>query len=122
SNINDIVCDFFLGSFSTAKVAIGLNRNACGFELNENVYNYQIKEVNRIQKGSLLYRVKQPEQMSLFNQGQKWSENDKSNLINKYLLIKQKNNKSKKEIIKDLSLELGRGIFSITNILKRENL
>ncbi|MBU4334566.1 MAG: DNA-directed RNA polymerase subunit beta, partial [Candidatus Omnitrophica bacterium] len=35
SNPDDIVCDFFLGSFSTAKVSICLGRRACGFELSK---------------------------------------------------------------------------------------
>lgn len=34
SNQGDVVCDFFLGSFSTAKVATKLGRKACGFESN----------------------------------------------------------------------------------------
>jgi len=34
SNPNDMVCDFFLGNFTTAVVARQLGRNACGFELN----------------------------------------------------------------------------------------
>jgi site-specific DNA-methyltransferase (adenine-specific) len=48
SNPNDMVCDFFLGSFSTAKVTIGLGRKACGFEINKNAFDYQIQETNQI--------------------------------------------------------------------------
>lgn len=33
------VCDFFMGNFTTAKVAISLNRNVVGFEINVNAYN-----------------------------------------------------------------------------------
>jgi site-specific DNA-methyltransferase (adenine-specific) len=40
SNPNDIVCDFFLGGFSTAKVALNLGRKACGFEINKNAFDY----------------------------------------------------------------------------------
>lgn len=54
TNPNDLVCDFFLGSFSTAKVAIGLNRRAIGFEKNKTAYDYQIKQMKDIEKGSLL--------------------------------------------------------------------
>ena len=54
SNPDDLVCDFFLGSFSTAKVAIALGRNACGFEINEKAFNYQIKEIQKIKKGEWL--------------------------------------------------------------------
>ena len=53
SNPNDLVCDFFLGSFSTAKVAIGLGRDACGFELNKNAFDYQMKEISKMKKGCL---------------------------------------------------------------------
>jgi len=46
SNPNDLICDFFLGSFSTAKVAISLERRACGFEINKNAFDYQIQTIN----------------------------------------------------------------------------
>jgi len=48
SNSADMVCDFFLGSFSTAKVAFGLGRKACGFELNKIAFEYQIKEIEKM--------------------------------------------------------------------------
>lgn len=40
SNENDIICDFFLGSFSTSIQAIKMGRKACGFEINPNSYKY----------------------------------------------------------------------------------
>jgi len=46
SNRGDLVCDFFLGSFSTAKVAIGLGRKATGFEKNKKAFDYQTKEMD----------------------------------------------------------------------------
>ena len=54
SNEGDIVCDLFLGSFSTAKVAIGLNRYAIGFEKNKIAYDYQMKIVKDLKPGYLL--------------------------------------------------------------------
>jgi site-specific DNA-methyltransferase (adenine-specific) len=48
SNPNDLVCDFFLGGFSTAEVAIGLGRNACGFEINKIAFDYQISEMRKL--------------------------------------------------------------------------
>jgi len=51
SNPNDMVCDFFLGSFSTAKVALALGRQACGFEINKIAFDYQLQQVNKIQPG-----------------------------------------------------------------------
>ena len=59
SNIGDLVCDFFLGGFSTAKVAIGLGRNACGFEINKNAFDYQNGEIGKIKPGELLLQMRQ---------------------------------------------------------------
>jgi len=41
----DLVCDFFLGSFSTAKVAKSLGRRATGFEKNKQAFDYQINHL-----------------------------------------------------------------------------
>jgi site-specific DNA-methyltransferase (adenine-specific) len=48
SNKNDMVCDFFLGGFSTAKTAINLGRKACGFEINRIAFDYQIQQIAKI--------------------------------------------------------------------------
>lgn len=45
SNKNDLVCDFFLGGFTTAKVALDLNRRIIGFEKNKNAYDYFTKQL-----------------------------------------------------------------------------
>jgi len=58
SNKGDMVCDFFLGGFSTAKVAIGLGRNACGFEINKNAFDYQNEEIGKIKPGELLLQMR----------------------------------------------------------------
>jgi len=47
SNKGDLVCDFFLGSFSTAKVAISLERRACGFELNTKAFEHQMTVIEK---------------------------------------------------------------------------
>jgi site-specific DNA-methyltransferase (adenine-specific) len=38
SNPGDVVCDFFLGNFTTAVVARQLGRHSCGFELNPQAF------------------------------------------------------------------------------------
>ena len=48
SNEDDIICDFFAGSFSTAKESIKLKRNAVGFELNKEAYDYQTKQMKEL--------------------------------------------------------------------------
>ena len=40
SNPGDMVCDFFMGGFTTAFVAERMGRNVCGFEMNEHAYNH----------------------------------------------------------------------------------
>ncbi|MCD6412757.1 MAG: site-specific DNA-methyltransferase [Elusimicrobia bacterium] len=122
SNAGDLICDFFLGGFSTAKVAIGLNRNVCGFEKSKDAYTYQIKEMKKIKPGGLLEIIKKPKQCFLFNQGKIWSETQKNEVIEKYRNYRKSNNKSKKTIIKNIAREFGRGYFSILNVLKERGL
>lgn len=124
SNENDIVCDLFLGSFSTAKVAIGLNRDAIGFEKSKSAFDYQFKQIEKINRGYLLSSIKKPEKNSLVNQGKAWTKEDIELLIDKYRTYLLKN--TKRETIDILSKEFGRGRFSIMNIIdkntKGENL
>ena len=58
SNEGDTVCDFFLGSFSTAKIAKGLNRRATGFELSKTAYDHQVKAVESLPPGHLLNQLR----------------------------------------------------------------
>lgn len=45
SNAGDVVCDFFLGGFTTAFAAKETGRIPCGFEINKNAYDYFIREL-----------------------------------------------------------------------------
>ncbi len=60
SNEGDLVADFFLGGFSTAKVAIGLNRRAVGFEISRQIYDTEIRELERISPGYLIPMLRTP--------------------------------------------------------------
>jgi len=68
SNEKDLVCDLFLGSFSTAKVALGLNRRAIGFEKSRIAYDFGMREIEKIKPGYLLEKLRKPEISSLPNQ------------------------------------------------------
>ena len=116
SNPGDLVCDLFLGSFSTAKVAIGLNRFAVGFEKNTHSYNHQIKETNKVIPGSLIDTLRIPSKNNNINSGKSWSEEDKGKLISSYKKLLKKEG-SKQKAIKVLCEEFGRGRFSILNII-----
>lgn len=117
SNQGDLVCDLFLGSFSTAKVAIGLNRFATGFEISPQAYQHQITAIGQIQPGSLLDQVKKPVGPNLGNQGKRWTEDEKLQVYARYQALRKKF-KSKSAVIEQLSAEFGRGRFSLDNILK----
>ncbi len=114
---NDLVCDLFLGSFSTAKVAIGLNRFATGFEVSQKAYDYQITEVIKVKPGSMLNGLKKPVGANLENQGKSWTMEEKQKIQNRYKSL-QKELKTKKAIVEVLSFEFGRGRFSLDKVIK----
>jgi len=45
SQEEDVVCDFFLGNFTTAIVSQRLNRRPCGFEINKESFDHYIDDV-----------------------------------------------------------------------------
>ncbi len=116
SNEGDLVCDLFLGSFSTAKVAIGLNRRACGFEKSPTAFEYQVSKVCKIQPGGLLSGLRQPDHHPLANQRKPWTRADKDALWERYGHLR-KAHRTQKKIIEVLSEELGRGRFSLLKML-----
>lgn len=118
SNEGDTICDFFLGSFSTAKTAIAMNRNAVGFELSESAYTYQIEEMSHVKPGELLQDLRTPEHPILYNQGKPWSEDELDQLLDSFEELRL-GGLSKKDSIKLLINETGRGFFALTNALKR---
>ncbi len=116
SNEGDLVCDLFLGSFSTAKVAIGLNRRTMGFEKSKVAFDYQIEEVTRIEPGCLLPGLRSPEQTQLPNQGRPWTDEERQRLWQRYQsLIRM--HRVKKKVIKLLSEEFGRGRFALSKVI-----
>ncbi len=120
SNKGDMVCDMFLGSFSTAKVAKGLNRKSCGFEISKNAFAYQVQQFEKLPPGYLLDTIRTPAENTLFNAGQPITDAEKLQIQSKYFDLKTKY-KTKKQIIDILSNEFGRGRFSIQRILDDSN-
>lgn len=45
SDEGDMVCDFFMGNFTTAIVGRSLNRDVCGFEINKEAFDLGYKRV-----------------------------------------------------------------------------
>jgi site-specific DNA-methyltransferase (adenine-specific) len=117
SKEGDMVCDFFLGSFSTAKVAIGLNRKACGFEISPTAFLHQIKEVKKVKPGSKIDSLRVPARNKYFNQGKRMSDAEKEEIVRQYTDLKNAG-LSRKTIIDKLGHELGRGPWSLAKILR----
>lgn len=119
SNEGDIVCDLFLGSFSMAKIAIGLNRRAIGFEINKKSFDHQSASFKNIVPGSLMKKLRQPDTASIRRQGKPWSATETADLIRRYDELRKKRF-SKKESIARLSKRFGRGYFSLLNVIDKQ--
>jgi len=121
SNEGDIVCDMFLGGFSTAKVAIGLNRQVIGFELSPSIFTAKIKEMEAIEPGYLLSTLRSPSIEEKANKGKSWTEKDKKNVRTRFnQLIASGETKQSAIII--LGDEFGRGRWSLEKMLKNQDI
>jgi len=114
STENDLICDFFMGGFSTAQTAIGLNRKITGFEINPQSFDFHYNELMKLQPGYLLNSVRTGKNNNPKNQGKPWNANELSMLENRYIEILSIH-KTKKKSIEILQEEFGRGYFSILN-------
>jgi len=118
SNEGDRVCDFFLGGFSTARVAIGLNRKITGFEVSPLIFKQKIGEIEKIEPGQLLPQLRVPNINNPENQGKSWSRDDCEKLIARYDELTSEG-QLKKEIMKTLQKEFKRGYWAIDKALKK---
>lgn len=118
SNQGDTVCDFFLGGFSTAKVAIGLNRRAIGFEISKPMFDTRIQEIKRLEPGYLINSLREPTVSTLENPGKSWTDEEVKILIEDYNRLSAKGI-PKNQIIAQIGEELGRGRWSIEKALKK---
>jgi len=118
SNDGDLVCDFFLGGFSTARVAIGLNRKIVGFEIAPSIFEQKISEIEKIEPGELLPRLNVPIINNPKNQGKSWSREECVKLIGRYNELTSER-KLKKDIMKILQEDFKRGYWAIDKALKK---
>jgi site-specific DNA-methyltransferase (adenine-specific) len=119
SNEGDLIADFFLGGFSTAKVAIGMNRRIVGFEINNKSFEYHMNEITQIKKGYLLPVLRTGMDSHLpVNQHRRWTDEARIKLNKRYQEIYDQI-KHKRQTIKLLEDEFGRGYFSILNQLEQ---
>jgi site-specific DNA-methyltransferase (adenine-specific) len=118
SNEGEIVGDFFLGGFSTAVVAIGLNRRAVGFEISPQIFDTRIPEIEILTPGYLVPSLQNPVTSAQKNSRKTWTDNDIRRLHEGYKKLRAEG-ASKKQIIARLGEELGRGRWSIEKALKK---
>jgi site-specific DNA-methyltransferase (adenine-specific) len=116
SNPNEVVCDFFLGGFSTAKVAKGLGRNACGFEINKQAFDYQIKELDKIKPGEYQAELRPVPENRLINKGKPLTQEEINAIVSEFTQLIRKGY-TKKAACDRISEKYGRGYWSIQNIL-----
>jgi len=113
----DIICDLFLGSFSTARVAIGLNMRVIGFEISKEAFEYQMEGIRKLRPGYLLPSLKKPVNNDIIkNQGKRWTIEEKQNLLKRYKKLISRNI-SRKDAVTQLQSEFGRGYFSIIKVI-----
>lgn len=118
SNEGDLVCDLFLGSFSTAKIALGLNRRIVGFEKSKTAFEHHIKEVKKIVPGYLLQGLPIPDTKSPSRQRERWNDDEKKALVKRFSEL-LKTHKTKKNVLPILCDEFNRGYWSILKAVKQ---
>jgi site-specific DNA-methyltransferase (adenine-specific) len=118
SNEGDLVCDFFLGGFSTAKVALGLNRRALGFEISKPMFDAKINEIEALRPGCFIPSLRQSVTSTPENRGKSWTQEDRIRLREEYGRLVSKGTR-KKELIAQLGEKFGRGRWSIEKALKK---
>jgi len=116
SQEGDMVCDFFLGSFSTAKVAKGLNRKAVGFEISQNAFDHQLQEINALEVGYLQDTIRRPPENQYFNQGKPIEDDERAAIAKDFQALIDKGS-TKKKAIDALSQQYGRGYWSILRVV-----
>jgi len=118
SSENDMVCDFFMGNFTTAYCSLALGRRVCGYELNKQAYNYHIKKLEEVNFGIEIKNLRKVNNFVPANQGKKISSQECELIYNDYLTMLSQN-MMKKDISKFLQEKYGRGKFSIKNIIDK---
>lgn len=118
SNENDVVCDFFLGNFTTAIVAKRLNRKPIGFELNKESFDYWNDKLNNVKSGSDLATLKIVKNDAPKNQGKKITEEEIKTIVADFH-EQMKLLKTKKEVMAYLCEKYQRGRFGLKNILDK---
>lgn len=116
SRPGDQVCDFFLGGFTTLRVALAMGRGGTGFELNPKAYHSGAAALANVCPGELLSSQRKPSTRAPANQHQPWSLKQRRELWARFAAMKEAG-LTKAQAIEKLGAAFGRGRFSIMNAL-----
>lgn len=117
SNELDVVCDFFLGNFTTAIVAKKLNRRPIGFEINPEAYKYHMPRLQKIEAGCEIHCTPKVVVEIPKNQGKTLDNKTRDKIRSEFKELVN-SGQTKKSAVKELGEKYQRGSFSITNIVK----
>lgn len=114
SDPNDVVCDFFLGNFTTAKAAKEMGRIPTGFELNKNGYDYHMDKMDSVVAGCKVENLQEggPE-----NQGKALDTGTISAITDMYVKMRV-DGKHKNAAINAVCDHFKRGYFGVLNLLE----
>jgi len=121
SSERDVVCDFFAGSFSTAKIAKALNRSSISFEIGKQAFARQTREVDAVEWGEMLWLLKTGKDDRPEQSNKPWADEEVARLIDLYNAYRGEGLK-KMAAIERLQADLQRGYFSVLNALKKQGL
>lgn len=121
SREGDVVCDLFLGGFSTARIALGMNRQALGFEINPTLFRHGVEALRMVAPGDLLPNLRRPTHNPPENQRKPWTPEERERLVEEYRALRGVC-RTKRQTIDELSKIFGRGYFSILNVLAERGL
>ncbi|MDR1788312.1 MAG: site-specific DNA-methyltransferase [Treponema sp.] len=120
SNPGDMICDFFLGSFSTAKCAFALGRNACGFEINKQAFDYQMSQLAHISFGSDLSELRIPPKSKVMNRGKALAAEEITAIVKHYNHCLGQGCTKRQSVEKTAGL-VGRGYWSVLNVIEKRS-
>ena len=116
SDPGDTVCDMFLGGFSTAIVAKGLDRVPVGFEISRTAFSSGLSKFDSFENGYLMDEIRKPQKNKNVNGGRPWTEEERSRLKDLYFACE---GMTKKDMVRSISEELGRGRWGVENELRK---
>jgi len=118
SDPGDVVCDFFMGNFTTAFVSKKLGREPIGFELNKHSFDYWMPKLDEVEFGRDLKSLKFVVNETPPNQGKPITEEEIELIVKDYECWISES-KTKKEVMDTICKKYGRGRFGIKNILDK---